>query len=408
MEAFLLIYNSGWWTRAWTAQEAILPKVAVFRYGDWTMPLNDFWICQLNRIHHFGSPCCAVAYQATGDAPGPRGTIDNVIAVVDCVKSMQNENGPYKTLLHVYRRFADRQCLDPRDKIYALLGFLSPHMPKIIPDYTKAVGEIYVEVFCAMIREREGDLSTLLGEGFNSGKLGLPSWVPDFSGTYGAPGFHLTRALRAYPLFNACGTRQGQLKIVDNKTLQVTGSCIDKVQAKSTLVNASRTDRFGEILEDWRHTCRQQGIEINTTSRDKAFSLLLVGEMTEDMLTTKYRQLKEDDPDLPTDLQWQRYMGPKADGSTLSRPYRSTVGCMVDRKSLFVTKGGRMGLSWPVVEVGDEVWILDGANTPFLLRRPNGNDHGTNRLLVGDVYIYGLMHGEGVDDTEGVESVLLI
>lgn len=45
MDAFLLIRDSSWWQRAWTAQEAILPASAVFRYGDWIMPLEDFWTC---------------------------------------------------------------------------------------------------------------------------------------------------------------------------------------------------------------------------------------------------------------------------------------------------------------------------------------------------------------------------
>lgn len=105
--------------------------------------------------------------------------------MIECVKLIQNPNGPYTTLLDIYQRFADRQCKDPRDRIYSILGFLSPEMPKIVPDYTQHIGEIYVETFCSMIQERKGNLSVLMGEGFNSGNLGLPSWVPDFSGTYG-------------------------------------------------------------------------------------------------------------------------------------------------------------------------------------------------------------------------------
>ncbi|ROV98077.1 hypothetical protein VMCG_07014 [Cytospora schulzeri] len=344
MDAFMLIHNSAWWNRSWTAQEAILPKVALFRYGDWTMPLEDFWTCQLNRMRHLGNPCCIVAYQAVGNTP-PRVSMDHVMGGVDCVKLVQDANSPYKTLLDVYRKFANRKCFDPHDKIYSLLGFLRPEMPKIQPDYTRPVGEIYLETFCMMIRERKGNLSTLLGEGFNSGKLGLPSWVPDFSGTYGAPQYILTRSLDAYPLFSASGDRSGKLEIVDKKSLQVAGICIDKIEARSKLIHSAWAPNPGEILEDWRRTCRRQGINISTTSRDKAFSLLLTGEMVEDLLTTKYHRLLEDDPDLLTDSQWQRYMALESDGSSLSRAYRITVGCMVDRKTLVVTSRGFIGLS---------------------------------------------------------------
>lgn len=92
----------------------------------------------------------------------------------------------------------------------------------------------------------------------------------------------------------------------------------------------------------------------------------------------------------------------------LPRPYRVTVGCMVDRKALFVTSGGRIGLCWPVVEVGDEVWILDGANTPFLLRNPPIDSPDNHRLLVGDVYLYGVMKGEVVDEAQASEPVILV
>ena len=128
-------------------------------------------------------------------------------------------------------------------------------MPKTLPDYTKPVGEVYHEIFRAMINEREGNLSTLLGEGFNSGKFGLPSWVPDLSGSNGESGYFLTRALRAYPFFNASGGKSGKLKFGNDKTLLVSGVCIDKVEAKSKLIHEAWASNFGHILNNWRRTC---------------------------------------------------------------------------------------------------------------------------------------------------------
>ena len=139
MEAFLLIYDGTWWTRAWTAQEAILPSVTVFHYGDWTMPLEGFETCRRSRIKHLGNPYYVTAYQATGDAPGPRASIDKLMGIIEWIRSIKNANSPYKTLLDVYRIFADRQCSDPRDKIYSLLGFFVQG-PQLIPDYTQPTG----------------------------------------------------------------------------------------------------------------------------------------------------------------------------------------------------------------------------------------------------------------------------
>ena len=130
--------------------------------------------------------------------------------------------------------------------------------------------------------------------------------------------------------------------------------------------------------------------------------------MIEDLLTTNYHPLRTNSPDLPTDAQWERYMRLDSDPSMLPRAYSITVGCMVDRKALFVTSGGRIGLPWPVVEVGDEVWILDGANTPFILRKPEKDRRDNSRLLVGDAYLYGVINGESVDEARASEPVILI
>lgn len=101
-------------------------------------------------------------------------------------------------------------------------------------------------------------------------------------------------------------------------------------------------------------------------------------------------------------------MGVEADATVLPRPYRITMRCMVNRKALFVTSGGHLGLSWPVVEVGDEVWILDGANTPFLLRQCTKNTQHNHRHIVGDVYVNGLMHGESVTKAQASAPVILV
>lgn len=44
----------------------------------------------------------------------------------------------------------------------------------------------------------------------------------------------------------------------------------------------------------------------------------------------------------------------------------TTMRCMVSRKPPLVRLGGHSGISWPLREVDDEVWILVEANTPFL------------------------------------------
>jgi hypothetical protein len=53
------------------------------------------------------------------------------------------------------------------------------------------------------------------------------------------------------------------------------------------------------------------------------------------------------------------------------------------------------------VEVGDEVVVLDGARTPYAVRRVEAGKRGEGEEdryeLLAEAYLHGFMKGEGVD-----------
>ncbi|KAK1752724.1 heterokaryon incompatibility protein-domain-containing protein [Echria macrotheca] len=61
-------------------------------------------------------------------------------------------------------------------------------------------------------------------------------------------------------------------------------------------------------------------------------------------------------------------------------------------RALFVTERGYIGLAPWNAKVGDEVCVLKGAKTPFLLREKEGGKH----RLVGEAYVLGIMEGEAM------------
>jgi hypothetical protein len=86
-----------------------------------------------------------------------------------------------------------------------------------------------------------------------------------------------------------------------------------------------------------------------------------------------------------------------------------------DRK-FFITKKGYIGLGPKEIERDDEVAVLVGGHTPFVLRRASekviDSELGTKQCytLVGDSYIHGLMDGkafEGINDIEKVKQMYL-
>ena len=60
------------------------------------------------------------------------------------------------------------------------------------------------------------------------------------------------------------------------------------------------------------------------------------------------------------------------------------------KRRLFKTRGGFLGTGPRSLQVGDEVWVLHRGGHPFVLRPlPQGNFS-----LIGESFVYGIMHGE--------------
>ena len=66
----------------------------------------------------------------------------------------------------------------------------------------------------------------------------------------------------------------------------------------------------------------------------------------------------------------------------------------------FVTETGYIGLGHPETAVGDEVHLVQGSDTPFVLRKTDGHYE-----LIGETYVHGIMDGELVDDDTEFEWV---
>ena len=66
----------------------------------------------------------------------------------------------------------------------------------------------------------------------------------------------------------------------------------------------------------------------------------------------------------------------------------------------FVTETGYLGIGHPEIVMGDEVHLIQGSDTPFVLRKTDGHYE-----LIGETYVHGIMDGELVDDDTEFEWV---
>lgn len=60
-------------------------------------------------------------------------------------------------------------------------------------------------------------------------------------------------------------------------------------------------------------------------------------------------------------------------------------------RALFFTESGRIGLGHDLTSVGDQVYLFQGADVPFIVRKCQGID---KYKIVGEAYVHGIMRGE--------------
>ena len=82
---------------------------------------------------------------------------------------------------------------------------------------------------------------------------------------------------------------------------------------------------------------------------------------------------------------------------------------LLEHRCLCITRSGRLGFVPKTAQEGDEILVFPGARTPFVVRC-SGNaseDEPESRRLIGDCYIRGLMHGEGLREND-MSQILII
>ncbi|KAJ3561796.1 hypothetical protein NPX13_g8807 [Xylaria arbuscula] len=113
-----------------------------------------------------------------------------------------------------------------------------------------------------------------------------------------------------------------------------------------------------------------------------------------------------------SEVYWQVALGDILEGN-YADPNEHLEGVMGDEywrnemlrdQRLFITENGAVGLGPSGTSVGDEVWVLSGGRSPFLLgplhksdADVKGEDWPYHYTFRGDVFIPGIMNGEAVD-----------
>jgi len=323
-------------------------------------------------------------------------------------------------------------CMDPRDKIFGLLGMVEDDhddvttpVAQTLIDYSQPVESVYETVARKFLRD--GIIDTLLFCRADSepspNRLVLPSWVPDWDRDNRTSNSELsTKPPIPDPwgsggIYRASGEKEQTFDLntgpIRPGILVLQGTLVGHVSAVGTVWNTLRSPNSEPHF--WFNVPGAQRLfaEVKSFLEDSSTYTAQAKMEATWRIPIGDRELH------PESRQWQRATSERSQGMhqriTAARAarlsgddiagthsYQSIMQATHDAKP-FLLKGGKLGgldnkyvgLCPGETRPGDVVAILFGATVPFVLRPgPGAGENGFK--LVGEAYVYGIMDGEYV------------
>ncbi|MDI1490377.1 MAG: hypothetical protein OHK93_001579 [Ramalina farinacea] len=288
----------------------------------------------------------------------------------------------------------EAQCSDPRDRIYALRGLVSPSecIRDLAPDYTKSSIALYRDVVLKYL-SAAGELN-LLSECSTRRHLSfsdtssIPTWIPDFSRPaltrliFGARSCWMSTAHAAVLSY---GERLRTKGIVFAAVASTEPTTID-TENEWTVATALAIQRLC--------TPRIQETYMNGQTMSEVLCRILTANFMTDVWAT------HPNPEAPDIVEAEEYLHllcdrPQSVGHALSSQQSSflkDVYIALRNRTFFTTTDGYIGVAPESTRAGDEICIILGCQTPLVLR----SDGRGNREIFGKCYVHGIMEGESL------------
>ncbi|KLJ12168.1 hypothetical protein EMPG_09596 [Blastomyces silverae] len=408
------VFTRPYFKRTWIIQEIIVSKAASVICGGWMVDWTSF--------HRAANHIVQDEFRASRE-PQPS-TLFLIALIRRIERRFEKRDLRLRTLL---RHFRASKALDPRDKVFALLGLMcgnnaSPtdrQLKGIKADYTKPVEHVYRETAACIFME-EQNLKLLTNEYPPNARerQDMPSWVPDWSAN--------TKPL--HPLIRQSDRLstliKGDIHCTDT-SLFVNGNIFDTISYVSEVVTAAN-ERF--ILRHLINIMKARTATTSYTTTNQSHNEALYRTLIANNAnvrpaldeTERYFFYLLRDRMTTVDIPIVQEQGLFNDLEHLLKPnptekwgrYLLELRRTLYDRAFFTTRKGYMGIGpkgKTRVKVGDKVAVLGGGFTPFILREVDvsagvgsggggaggeGGGRGFCCTLVGESYIHGMMEGE--------------
>ncbi|KAJ2897978.1 hypothetical protein MKZ38_004246 [Zalerion maritima] len=299
---------------------------------------------------------------------------------------------------------------DPRDRVFALLGIASDATSlNLSADYARSCREVYCEVAEAVLKQASS-LTILYACGGQKNIKGLPSWVPDWTvpipsllgsranGVFAASGRNSTPRIAfkagvqgrsllialGYQLdtvMEVMGTRwdaKWDLDFSEGSPVIEFLDDINDFAAQYVIAYGTGAERFDAV---WRTPIADSDAHF-LELRNVDDQVLVPRSRASPRMKRSFEALTGGVAEAVWDPSWRR---------AASKPYVDVLKREAPGRRLFATSQGFFGLGQEDVEPGDKVCVLQGGDSPFLLR---AQKDGATYQVIGESYVYGIMNGE--------------
>jgi hypothetical protein len=428
-------------------QETLLSKSAHLVLGKVTLPWDVAYQAASNYISHATTCCRAIGVGSRANEPARITKRGLRLAVQSLLSFRRVPLGGSNELLANLWMFRNRLATLGHDKVYGLMGLMHSSEFKLQVDYRKPFSQVCREVVVDDIK-LSGNLHALRGvraapptsvvrEGTRSDLPHPSTWSTDWDDLdYWAEDQPRILTEIYKQIYSASGRHKPRIATPidpskDLGSLYVSGKVFDSVHHTSNML--------GDVLDsrpmiadsaDLRSTIdvfRNRYKDSPYIAGGSAFSAILrtllgdcylphyesqnlfhsLGSSKDGTCELAIRRITAADL-IPALLWWTcriKYLK-----GTLREEVRKletipavmNVHASVIRatsgRRMFITSRGYIGLGPEHTQVGDQVAVLPGGSTPFMLRKAVSAKAGTTHWnLLGDCYVHGCMDGELVE-----------
>jgi hypothetical protein len=393
------LFRSPWFFRLWIVQEASLAPSSLCHRGKYEIPLIDVlrvaawlrykWLALPILTFQEGVPYAAAIFDS---------------ADKDC-GYFHHFSGDQK-MGNLLLDLMDFQALNPRDHVFAVLGLWQRHaksteLPSVLePDYTLSIQTVFRNVTRFAIQEGRNLNPLAWDRGPRKGTepKQWPSWVPrlDYSND------RVNEAPTLKSMFRAdAGV---PMRLTDDSdrpdVLSVSGFVLDEViRAVPAIKLGARLSEVQGYFVRMEHPESGCWVVSPDGGIEAKVGMTLLAGVNNRKAPALDTEAKRGYQAYKTYLAHNRAFPPyerdlpvaASESDKIAACFQEAMANAAFHRFIFHTKYGHVGLGPPSIQADDFVVILYGSRWPVVMRYT-----GTDFILVGMAYVYGIMDGEAV------------